>query len=277
MKVIKGTRNDLHEIVDFAYPLQSVVRTRCRPLLIDCNKDELTALFESYIDRDMHELLIIRENKIVIGVTPIYWMKEDKYISYSQGPYGLDYDKVSSVFLKYVEENFEGYKFYINTSKEHRKSRNFFNNNKFTQLEDATLLKLENFTIRKSSSNVKILNDENKNMLFASIDKETDEDTYWNSSRINVHMDKFIILGYFNSDIQGHIIGRRGKNGSIEIIGFKGNNFVKEELFIAFINQVEDKGLNRIELYTEEETEIKLGAKYSFSVYDTNICYIKYL
>ncbi len=277
MNVIKASINDLKEAVDFSYKLQLIESTRCRPLLVGCEQDELYKLFLSYIEREMHDLLLLKEDNILIGVTPIYWMVDDKYVSYSQGPYCSDYDKVSKVFLKYVEENYKGYKFYINTAKEHLESIEFFKCNNFIQLEDAKLMKLEHFNIREFSSKVQLLSNENMSILYSWIDKVIGEDTYWNTERISMHLERFIILGYINSNIEGHIIGRKGGTSSIEIIGFTGSSIVREDLLKAFINHVSDQGLSRIELYTEEENDILLGDQYGFITYDSNVCFIKNL
>jgi hypothetical protein len=49
MNVIKGTIYDIKEAVDFAFPYQGKITTRCRPLFINCKKEELKAIFESYV------------------------------------------------------------------------------------------------------------------------------------------------------------------------------------------------------------------------------------
>ncbi|MGS0973793.1 MAG: hypothetical protein ACVCEJ_11295 [Candidatus Izemoplasmataceae bacterium] len=277
MKVIKASIDNIQEAVDFAYPYQVKISTRCRPLSINCKREELETLFESYVEREMHELLILKQDEKIVGVTPVYWMADDRYVSYSQGPYCLEYEKGSSAFLKYIVESFKGYKFYINTAKEHKLSNDFFMSNQFDKLEDAKLLELEQFCKLNESLHTKLLDEKNSDALFHSIDNSIDEDTYWNSSRIKTALDNFIIIGYFDTDIKGFIIGRKGKNKSIEVINFNGDEFAKEELLKAFINQVQKDKLSRIELYTEEVFEIDLGKNYDFKEYDSNICYIKYL
>lgn len=277
MKVIKASIDDIQEAVDFAYPYQVKIITRCRPLSINCKRDELETLFESYVAREMHDLLILKKDEKIVGVTPVYWMADDRYVSYSQGPYCLEYEEGSLAFLKYIVESFKGYKFYINTAKEHKLSNNFFMSNQFDKLEDAKLLELEQFCKYNQSLHTKLLNEKNSDALYHSIDNSIDEDTYWNSSRIKTALDNFIIIGYFDTDIKGFIIGRKGKNKSIEVINFNGDEFAKEELLKAFINQVQKDKLSRIELYTEEGFEIDLGKNYYFKEYDSNICYIKHL
>jgi len=277
MNVIKGTIYDIEEAVDFAFPYQSKINTRCRPLSINCKKEELTAIFESYVLRELHELLILKQDDKIVGVTPVYWMIEDKYVSYSQGPYCLEYKEGSLHFLKYIEEHFKGYKFYINTAKEHKLSNDFFHKNKFLKLEDATLLELEKFNVYKDSVETQLLDEKNKESIYSSIDRSIDEDTYWNSLRIKSALEKFIIIGYFNPDIKGFIIGRKGKKKSIEIINYTGNTYVKKELLRTFLNQVQIEKLLRVMLYTEEKFEIELGKKHGFKEYDSNVCYIKYL
>lgn len=97
------------------------------------------------------------------------------------------------------------------------------------------------------------------------------------TNRISMNLERFIILGYIDSNIEGHIIGKKGGINSIEIIGFTGSSIVREELLKAFINQVYVEGLSRIELYTEEENVVLLGDQYGFITYDSNVCFIQSL
>ena len=234
-------------------------------------------MFEEYIEREEHDLLLVvdDENEIV-GVTPYYWIEKDNYVSYYQGPYGIDYEKTSSLFLDYIETNYVGYKFYINTAKEHINSRNFFSNNGFIQIEYASLMDLYKFDDLNFANEIYLLDNSNANKFYDYIDGDVSEDTYWNSKRISENLEKFIILGYFNKDIKGHVIGRKGKE-NIEIIGFTGTHIIKDELFKALISRVSKTNLGSLTLYTEDEYEVKLACKYKFTFTDNNVCFIKYL
>lgn len=276
MEVRKGTMDDINMAVDLAFSMQGDILNRCRPLLLGASKKEIHKRFKNYIEGEEKELLIVEKNGKLQGLTPIYWIEKDAYVSYEQGPYGFDYEAVADYLFDYVKDNFKGYKFYVNTSKEHIKSNLFYEKKGFEKIEEAKMLKLENYTSDYSNEYVQELNENNSEELYSWINRNIDEDTYWNSKRISENLNRFIILGYFNQGIKGHIIGR-GSADYTEIIAFTGDEITKEELFKTFISIAHKRGVKLIDLYTEEKYEILLGNKYGFKLYDDNNCFLKYL
>jgi len=276
MKVIKSTERDIDRAVDLAFSMQSNKETRCRHLFIDATRKEIYDLFMSYIKRDEHELLLVEKDGRLEGVTPIYWIEEDFYVSYEQGPYGYDYESVSNCLLEYVVQNFKGYTFYINTANEHVKSINFYKSKDFEYAEKAVLLRLEDYKSEYENDCVQEVNSKNSKVIYEWIENHINEDTYWNSKRINENLDQFMILGYFDNEMKGHIIGR-GKKDYTEVIAFSGDESVKEELFKSLITTAYKNGVKEIDLYTEDDYEESLGLKYGFKFYDSNNCFIKTL
>lgn len=126
--------------------MQGNIATRCRSLLLDASRVQIYEMFMSYIERDEHEVLLVEKDGKLEGLTPIYWIEEDLYVSYAQGPYGYDYEVVANCLYDYVAENFKGYKFYVNTASEHTESIKFYENKDFQKIEEAVMLKLENFS-----------------------------------------------------------------------------------------------------------------------------------
>lgn len=276
MAVVKAEIKDLDRAVELAYSLQSHKETRCRPLLMDASKAVLRSTFEKYIRQDEHELLLVESDGQLIGLTPIYWMEEDLYVSYSQGPYGLEYMTVANELYDYVQEHFGGYHFYVNTAREHEQSIEFYEAKSFDKIEEAVLLKLEVSKSEYDSEWVQEIDSENKETILKWVDGHIDEDTYWNGQRISENLEGFIILGYFNKGLKGHIVGRGSKKYT-EIIALSGEDEVKEALMKAFAMASYQKKVEFIDLYTEDPFEIELGEKNGFVLYDTNNCYLKYL
>ncbi len=276
MRIFMATMKELDSAVDFAFTLQMNPETRCRPLLVDCKHSELYNQFKKHIEREQHDLILVYEDKVLIGVTPYYWMTADKYVTYYQGVYARDYYRVADFIMRYIEENFSGYKFYVNTARENLNQVQFYEENNFVKLEDATMLNLIPFAIDTSNFKVQKLNESNKESLYTSIDKLVDDDTYWNVDRLSRDLGRFIILGIFNPSIQGHIIGRKGGD-SIEVISLLGNFEIKEKLIKSLVNESYIHGIKIVDLYTEESEEVEIGISLGFKVYDNNICYIKYL
>jgi len=276
MNVIKAKINDINRAVDLAFSMQGNLETRCRSLLIDATREQIYELFLRYIENDEHEVLLVEKEGKLLGLTPIYWMEKDLYVSYAQGPYGYDYQGVADSLYDYVVKNFKGYKFYVNTASEHTESIKFYESKAFQKIEEAVMLKLENFSSDYSSMFIQELNESNIKEIYEWIDKDISDDTYWNPTRINDNLDRFIILGYFDKEVQGHIIGR-GSTNYTEIIAFSGNESIKEELLKAFISKACKRNIRKIDLYTEDVFEEALGIKCGFNLYDNNNCYIKYL
>lgn len=276
MKVVKAKINDINRAVDLAFSMQGKIETRCRNLSLDASREQIYEMFMSYIERDQHEVLLVEKDGKLEGVTPIYWMEEDLYVSYAQGPYGYDYEAVANCLYDYVAENFKGYKFYVNTASEHTESINFYENKEFQKIEEALMLKLEDFSSDYSNEFVQELDENNSRDLYDWVEKHIDEDTYWNSKRLSENLNRFIILGYFEKGLKGHIIGR-GSTKYTEIIAFTGDEKIKEELFKSFISKAYKRNIKFIDLYTEDDYEVSLGTKYGFKLYDNNNCFLKYL
>lgn len=276
MKVLKANINDIDRAVDLAFSMQGNIEMRCRSLLLDASREKIYDLFMSYIKGDGEELLLVEKDGKLEGVTPIYWVEEDSYVSYNQGPYGYDYEAVSNCLYNYVAENFKGYKFYVNTASEHTKSIRFYENKDFQKLDEAVMLKLENFSSDYSNEFVHKLNEDNCHILYDWIEKDIDENTYWNSKRISENLNRFIILGYFKEGLKGHIIGR-GSIDDTEVIAFSGDEMIKEALLKSFISEAYKRKVKIINLYTEDYYEELLGNKYAFKLYDNNNCFLKLL
>lgn len=276
MKVLKAKINDIDRAVDLAFSMQCKIETRCRYLSLDASREQIYEMFMSYIERNEHEVLLVEKDGKLEGLTPIYWMEEDLYVSYAQGPYGYDYEAVANCLYDYVSENFKGYKFYVNTASEHTKSINFYENKDFQKIEEALMLKLEDFSSDYSNEFVQELDENNSRDLYDWIEKHIEEDTYWNSKRLSENLNRFIILGYFDKGLKGHIIGR-GSTNYTEIIAFSGDEIIKEELFKSFISKAYKRNVKFIDLYTEDDYEVSLGTKYGFKLYDNNNCFLKYL
>lgn len=276
MRVVKATKEDLDRAVDLAYSMQSNVETRCRNLLIDATKEAFYSKFNTYLEREEHDILLVEEEGKLVGLTPMYWMTDDQYVSYDQGPYGYDYQAVSDCLYDYIVEHYKGYKFYTNTAQEHVKSIEFFESKGFDKIEEAVLMKLEDFKSDHTNPLIEKLNEKNASTLYEWIEKNIDEDTYWNSTRIRENLDRFIILGYFDQGLKGHIIGR-GSSQYTEVIAFTGDDDVKEALFKSFITASYENNVTSIDLYTEEDDEAALGKKYGFEMYDNNVCFLKHL
>ena len=276
MKIIKAKTNDIDRAVDLAFSMQGKLETRCRYLPLDASREQIYDMFMSYIERDEHEVLLVEKDGKLEGLTPIYWMKEDLYVSYAQGPYGYDYEAVANYLYDYVAENFKGYKFYVNAASEHTQSIKFYENKDFQKIEEAVMLKLENFSSDYSNEFVQELDENNSRDLYDWIEKHIDEDTYWNSKRLSENLNGFIILGYFEKGVKGHIIGRVNNNYT-EVIAFSGDEIIKEELFKSFISKAYKRNIKFIDLYTDDDYEVSLGTKYGFKLYDNNNCFLKYL
>jgi len=276
MKVIKAVKDDIDRAVDLAFSMQSKVESRCRSLALDASRQEIHKLFMDYIERDGHELLLVEKDGKLQGLSPIYWMEEDLYVSYAQGPYAYDYESVSNCLYDYVRDHFKGYTFYVNTAREHLESIKFFEKKNFKLEEDADMLKLVNFTSDYSNTFVEEINDKNSKIVYDWIDKHIDQDTYWNSKRISEHLYRFIILAYFDNGLKGHIIGRCSPKYT-EIIAFTGDEVIKEVLLKTFVTKAHERDINFIDLYTEDAYEVELGKKHGFDLYDNNKCFIQYL
>ncbi len=271
-----GTLKDLDEAVDLAIKLQRNEATRCRSLLIDCSRKDLFDYFKRYIERDNEDLLIIKDDGRIVAVTPYYWMDEDNYVSYSQGPYALDFEVAIKKFNDYIESKFKGYKLHANVAPEHKMAVTFYKENGFEIAETAKLIKLEDVKDCRLETNIVALDDSNKEEVLSYIDKVTTSDVYWNAKRLSQKLDKFVILVSKDKEITGHIIGR-GSYKYTEMIALTGTDEDKKRLIKSFIGACYRNKISKIDIYAETELEEKLALDHGFSIYDQTICLVKYL
>lgn len=276
MNVSIATLNDLEEAVALTYVLHQNIETRCKSRPLNTSKEDIKELFLSYIERVAHDVLLMIEDNTIIGVAPIYWLEEDLYVSYVQGPYGVKYEEIHQGFDAYIKDNFKGYKLYANTPNEHKASLVYYEKNDYEFLEKALLLHLTNFNSAYINPCIQELHEENATSFYSWIDKYTDEDTYWNASRISKKREHFIILGYFDQGIKGHIIGRGSKNYT-EIMIMSGSESIKEELLKTFITKAHQNHVTYIDLFTDNESEIIIGQNHGFKIYDSCQTFLKQL
>lgn len=279
MEVVKGTLNELEEISRFAYEKNKTIEDRCRPFLVNESLESIRDSYKRYIEEDFFDVLLQYDGERLVGVTAVFWIVEDLYIQLTMGIFTVgNYIEVVNVYMDYFMDNFKGYKLYINTPKEHKRSIDFYNEKGFKLLEDAVLYHLDDLSNGSILNEVELLNPSNQNEIYCYLNQFMTEETYWNVERLKEHPEKFIILGYFQDGLKGTIHAQIYRDNSIEIVGLSALNVsIKKILINALIKVSEDRKINKIQLYTEDYDEVRLGTELGFYYYDSNICFFKTL
>jgi len=279
MSIVRCTMNELEEASKFAYEKNQNIEYRCRPFLLNEPLESIKEAYKRHIETDFFDVLLQYDSDKLVGVTGVYWLVEDSYISITRGLFAeKDYSIVANRFLDYFKANYKGYKFYINTAKEHKKSIAFYSENGFELLEDAVLYNLHDLSNGSISDGIELLNSKNQDEIYSDLARFMTEDTYWNVERLKSCPDKFIIMGYFQDGIKGTILAQIYRDNSIEICGLEALNVnIKKILLNALAKVADEKNVPKIMLYTEEDDDVKLGVELGYQYYDSNVCFLKTL
>lgn len=277
MRIIECTLERLREASEFAYARNKFEAYRCRPFSLTETLEQIEESYENCINREYHEVLLQYENDKLVGVTGVYWMVEDKYLSISRGIFAEgDYFNIADGFMDYLKSKFKGYKLYINTAKEHKKSLEFYNMNKFEMLEDAVLYDLYDFSDGRMIGEIEEINNGNRDSIFNYLETVMTEDTYWNIERLSKNLSKFIVLGYFDSGIKGALYAQIYKDNSVEIFAILSETSnVKRSLLNALTYVCDKIKSNRLILYTEDKEEVEMAVEMGYQYYDSNVCFLK--
>ncbi|MCK8058162.1 GNAT family N-acetyltransferase [Fusibacter sp. A2] len=275
----KCTINELDEAVEFAFSKNQWVEERCRPFLVNEPVENIYADFKKYVETEFYDVLLQYDKDKLVGVTAIFWLVEDNYVSINRGIFAAkDYSVVAKRYLDYIQSNFKGYKYYINTAKEHQKSIDFYHAQGFELLEDAVLYKLDDFSGVSLISGMEELNTSNQDEIYTYLEPGITEDTYWNIERLKQQPEMFIIIGFFFDGLKGVIQARKYKNISVEIVGLEAEETqVKKDLMNALAKTCKDRGFKLIQLYTERQEEVQLGKELGYTYFDSNVCFLKKL
>lgn len=267
----------LDEAVLFAASRNRIVELRCRPFLIDTSIETIRKNYLDFIEGDSKDILLQYEEGSLVGVTGIYWISEDSYLSFTRGIFFEgDYNKIATGFINYLNNKFSGYNLYINTTREHAKAVEFYANNGFELLEDAEMYTMKDYAGFEVEEGIEYLDDMNMEIICNHLETIMTPNTYWNTERVLGNLEKFIIIGYFNQDIEGALYAQIYKDRSVEIFGIAAEETVVIEMLIkALICKCGMLKSRRLWLYTDVETEVKLAVKMGFEFYDSNKCYMK--
>ncbi len=266
----------LNQIVDFVYTKNILKNFRCRPFLIDETSENIKQFYKRYIESESSSILLQYDKDKLIGVCPIYWIKDDKYLSITAGIFAEEnYSFISKNFLDYLKQKFNSYTLFVNIAKEHNEAISFYTENNFSKLEDAELYVLEDFSNLTFNKNVHEINIKNSDEIFNYLNKLMDENTYWNTKRLSKNLDKFFILAYFDNGIKGAIYAQIYKNNSVEIFGMLSENRkIQKILMQSLASQCKKINATKLILYSEDKNEILLAKEIGYKYLDSNICYM---
>ena len=269
----------LSDAAQFAHKRNIIKEYRCRPFLHNDSLNKIKNDYKKYILQDYHDVLLQYNNDVLVGVTGVFWMEEDNYLSISRGIFAEgNYDEVAKGFLEYLKRNFSGYKLYINTAKEHTKSIDFYNINGFELLEDAVLYNLYDFSASEFDTRIQDINETNCNEIYNYLSAIMTEDTYWNIERLSKNIDKFIVLGYFDEEIKGAIYAQIYSDNTVEIFSIRADDFSLVEIMMnALAKKCQTINAEKLMLYTEDDKEVQVAIKLGYCYFDSNVCFLKKL
>ena len=279
MNIKLCTNEQIIDAAKFAFERNAIEEYRCRPFLLNESYENIEKSYREYVDKEFQDILLQYENEELVGVTGIYWIKEDNYLSIIRGIFAEGiFSIVARNFIEYLESEYCGYKLYINTAKEHKKSIEFFTKSGFELLEDAQLYNLYDFEDCKYDESVTDLNQSNKSQIFDYLNTIITDDTYWNVERVSDNLDKFIVLGYYKDGIKGALYAQIYKDKSVEIFGMVAEDYKSKKSLIKSLGyRCKEMKAKKLILYSENIEEIEVAIDLGFKYYDSNVCFVKVL
>jgi len=273
------SKEKVKDVAWFAYERNQIAELRSKPFSQSETFSSIQKFYNMLIDQECSDLLLLYEDNEIIGVTGISWIIDDNYLSFIGGVFtDGDHDAIVQHFLKYLENEFEGYNLYINVTKEYKGLNFYVSDQEIELLEEAEMYCLSNFDGNSLSEHVAKLDFNNKGEIYEHLNLIITEDTYWNIERLDENLDKFIVLGHYGEHLDGSMYAQIYQNKSVEIFGINSSSeSVLREMLISLAYICNEMNASKLILYSWDSIEISSAKSLGYTKYDSNMCFMKRL
>ena len=275
--LVKATRKDIEQYMDFAYALAMDQTKSGYPLWSDgiSTKEEfVNHAWESYRNDDRDILLFVIDG-VVEGWIQFFYIEQDRYLQTNGFLINNDTEQALTEFLEYAHAHFAGYDLYFGFPKRNFDAISFLQKTGCRLIEesyhdtfvfDGSAIKLENAGMVKVT--------ESNFSEFRKIHQD-DPDTYWSTERIFSTLDEWLIYLLYRENIAiGYICAR---DGEIFSLGYRDNIFDKKTykaLVSVILSDLKAAGYKHMTFFNDEESQpaaLDLG----FSCVGEYVLYVK--
>ncbi len=273
------SKEKVKDVARFAYERNQTLELRSKPFSQSETFSSIQKFYNMLIDQEFYDLLLLYDDDKLIGVTGIYWIVDDNYLSFIGGVFtDGDHDIIVHHFLKYLENEFEGYNLYINVTKEYKGLNFYISDQEFELLEEAEMYCLSNFSGNSFSKQIAKLDSNNKGEIYEHLNLIITQDTYWNIEILDENLDKFIVLGHYGETLDGSLYAQIYKNMSVEIFGINSSSAsVLREMLTSLAYICDEMKVLKLILYSWDSIEISTAKLLGYAKYDSNMCFMKRL
>lgn len=194
-----ATLGDIQTYGDFVYSLALDPTKSSYPTYADGIKtrtDFFTQARQGVTQRE-EELLLFSRGGTVEGWIQYFWIPEDRYLQLTGCSVREGTEQALAELLERLEERFPGYALYFSFSGENAQAIAFLTENGFACIEDDWnhVFDLDGAVPQAVDAHVVRIGRENYG-IFRALHDQAGEEMYWNSDRIEEHMDEWSIFAY---------------------------------------------------------------------------------
>ena len=275
--LVKATRKDIEQYMDFAYSLAMDQTKSGYPLWSDgiSTKEEFEDhVWKSYRNDDRDIVLFVIDG-VVEGWIQFFYIEQDQYLQTNGFLINSNTEQALTEFFEYAHAHFAGYDLYLGFPKRNSNAVSFLQRAGCRLIEESyhDSFAFEDSAIQPETAGIVKVTECNFSD-FREI-HQVDSDTYWNSDRIYSLLNEWsIYLRYRNDIAVGYVCSR---DGEIFSLGYRDNVFDKntyKALVSVILSDLKAAGYKHMTFFNDEEGQpaaLELG----FSCVGEYVLYVK--
>ena len=277
--LVKATRKDIEQYMDFAYSLAMNQTKSGYPLWSDgiSTKEEFVDhVWKSYRNDDRDVLLFVIDG-VVEGWIQFFYIEQDHYLQTNGFLINSNTEQALTEFFEYACVHFAGYDLYLGFPKRNANAISFLQKTGCRLIEESyhDIFAFDGSAMYPETAGIVKVTERN----FSEFRKihQTDPDAYWNTERIFGALNEWLIYLLYREDVAiGYICAR---DGEVFSLGYRDNVFDKntyKALVSVILSDLKVTGYKYMTFFNDEESQtaaLELG----FSCVGEYILYVKSL
>ena len=275
--LVKAAKTDIEQYMDFAYSLALDQTKSGYPLFSDgiSTKEEfINHTWTGYKNADQ-DILLFTIDGAIEGWIQFFYIEQDRYLQTNGFLINRNTQQALEEFIEYARANFAGYDLYLGFPKKNTHAITYLQKSGFKLIEEAyhNIFIFDGSAIQPKSPNLVKITESN----FSEFSRiyQPDPDTYWNSERIYLTLNEWIIyISYRDAIAVGYVFAR---NGEIYGLGYRDHIFDKRtytQLVSAVLSDLKAAGHKHMTFLGDEESQCA-ALNIGFSCVGEYVLYVK--
>ena len=275
--LIKATKNDIEQYMDFAYSLAMDQTKSGYPLWSDgvSTKEEfVNRVWKSYESKDRDILLFVVDGAVEGWIQFFYW-EEDRYLQTNGFLINSHTEQALTEFLEYASARFAGYDLYLGFPKRNTDAISALQKENCRLIQECyhDIYVFDGSDIQAETDGIVRVTESN----FSEFSKiyQVDSETYWSAERIFRTLNEWLIYLLYRENIAvGYICVR---NGDIVSLGYGDNTFDKsayKSLVTVILRDLQAAGYKKLIFFNDDEESQSAALELGFSCVSEYVLYL---